>query len=61
MESYLIRRLEAIKSQLRTVEFWNGGSMSFTSEGCLVPTQKLYTSSHRMFEDKRGELNIDKK
>jgi hypothetical protein len=29
--------------------------------GCLVPTQKLYTSSHRMSGDIHGALNIDKK
>jgi hypothetical protein len=27
---------------------------------CLVPTQKLYTPSHRMFGDMHGALNIDK-
>jgi hypothetical protein len=30
-------------------------------KGCLVYTQKLYTSSHQMFGDIYRALNIDKK
>jgi hypothetical protein len=37
------------------------GSTSVPFRGCLVPTQKLYTPSHRIFGDMHGALNIDKK
>jgi hypothetical protein len=29
--------------------------------GCLVPTQKFFTPSHRMFGHMHGVLNIDEK
>jgi hypothetical protein len=33
----------------------------YTLRPCLVPTQKLYSPSHRMFGHMHGALNIDKK
>jgi hypothetical protein len=30
-------------------------------QGCLVPTQKIFTPSHRMFRHMHGLLNVDEK